>query len=327
MSTVTAAERAQREAARTREALQLWFQRKLRDSHARIVEMRRLTGGLMNETHFVCVSSGSNAMPYVVRWDPGEGVMAPYDMALQFNVFRALAQTTVPTPRAYWLELDHTILGRDFWVLEFVEGDTPGRLLDRAAPHYAERLNSYVGALAAIHRADWRALSLDRILGVPDARPGVTAIAALERFRAQVRDVTDQALFARAHDWLSAHAPQSWRLALTHGDCSLSNYLYRGGSVVAVLDWEMASLSDPLQDVGFFCNLVHRYRREESERERQRERAAFLEAYQGKTGCDYGTLPFWEALTCYRSAVMSAHPAYAAYATSDYKDRLQTLIA
>lgn len=311
-----------------RQSLQRWFQFKLEDASASIVEMRPLVGGLMNETHLVHVQTSDvdRLQSFVVRWAPSEGVMAPYDIALQFKVMEALGTTAVPVPKTYWLEMDRYILGSEFWAVEYVMAETPGRLLDMEAPHFKRRFKSYVTTLAAIHDVDWAGDGIGELLGVNEAAPWQPLMAMLERHR-DILPVERRAFFSDARSWLLENRPASWNLSLVHGDCSLSNYMFRDEEVVAVLDWELASISDPLADVGFYCCLIERYLRDATPAIRQEQRDLFLATYANETRRALDTLPFWETLACYRNALFSEHPKYALHATGDYRNRLAKLIS
>lgn len=306
-----------------RSILEQWFRGRLADESVRLVAFGPLSGGLSNETRLASVQMQGELVRYVVRWDPVEGIMAPYDIGKQFRVMQALSGTRVKAPRTCWLETDPSVLGRDFSAVEYVSGETPGRLLDRSDPRSRARLQAYVNMLAEIHRVDWQAAGLDRILA-PQTRPAEAAVTGADRFLEHVRD---RDFFDRARERLLRNAPRSRRISLTHGDCSLSNYLFSGDCVAAVVDWEMAALGDALQDVGFYCALVARYRIDASPADKEAERQDFLRRYAQAAGADVSDAPYWEAVSCYRNAVFSSQPAYAAYATTHYRERLAELLS
>lgn len=302
-----------------------WFRQKLGDERASVVNLTPLSGGLSNESYRVVVHSAEEQTRYVLRCDPGEGIMAPYDIALQFRVCAALAGSEVPVPHAFWLEQDAAVIGRDFCIFEFVPSETPPRLLDRDDPRTPARRASYQQTLAAIHRVDWRARGMNEFFA-DDANIALHLIEGQGRFLAKVESPEDVALFGRARDWLRERAEPCADLRLVHGDCSLSNYLFRDVDVAAVVDWELSCAGDPLMDVAFYCGLIFRYRADASPDEKARERDQFLAEYQALTDCSYDRLGFWEALSAFRTAVMSSQPEYAAHATNDYKDRLAALL-
>jgi aminoglycoside phosphotransferase (APT) family kinase protein len=240
----------------------------------------------------------------VLRLDPGDGLLAPYDMEHQFRVYRALEGSGVPVPKVYWLELDRRVLGAPFYVMELLAGESPGRLLDETDRRtYAPRLDEYVRVLATIHGVDWRARGL-HFLESPG--PGSLAhrrIDAIEGFIRRVQWQPEEDL-DEAIAWLREHAPPASDAALIHGDCSLSNYLFVGNRVNAVLDWELCAISDPLEDVAFFCGLIPMFRGELSHADQERLRSDFLERYQAATGRGYETFEFWEALSHLKCATI-----------------------
>lgn len=275
-----------------------WLRRTLGARQVTVRSIEPLVGGLSSETHLVTLDGLPEGSPWpaelVLRWDPGEGLLAPYDMALQYRVYAALAETPVPVPRVFALELDQSAIGRPFYVMERIRGSAPGRLLDRSNPaRYARQHASYVRTLAAIHQIDWVAKGFG-FLGPqsPEQLPA-RRVDVLEHFIRRVQWQPEPDL-DEAIAWLREHAPASARVQLIHGDCSLSNYLFRDDRVVGVLDWELCALSDPLEDVAFFCGLIPMYRTDSSAADRQCERQEFLDAYQAHTGDDFGELPFWD---------------------------------
>lgn len=290
-----------------KQQLRSWLAARWEDESIELLGTKPLAGGASNETHLISVRrgrSGEREVRVVLRLDPGDGLLAPYDMEHQFSVYRALGGTRVPVPTVYWLELDSSALGAPFYVMELLAGESPGRLLDETDPRtYGSRLDDYVRVLATIHSVDWRSLGLD-FLAEPGARSVAHArIDAIERFIQRVRwqpeDDLDGAIV-----WLRGHVPRTPEAALIHGDCSLSNYLFVDNRVNAVLDWELCAISDPLEDVAFYCGLIPMFRSELAQKDQDALRADFLERYQAETGRSYETLEFWEALSYLKCAAI-----------------------
>ncbi|MCC6382653.1 MAG: phosphotransferase family protein [Dehalococcoidia bacterium] len=317
-----------------------WLRRTLGAPQASVRAITPLAGGLSSETHLVTVDGLPEGSPWpaelVLRWDPGEGLLAPYDMELQYRVYAALAASPVPVPRVFFLELDASAIGRPFYVMERVRGVAPGRLLDPTdCERYARQHNSYVSTLAAIHRVDWAAIGLGFLGAEPPGELAMRRIDVLEQFIRRVQWQPEPDL-DEAVAWLRGHKPACSRVGLVHGDCSLSNYLFHEDRVVGVLDWELCALSDPLEDVGFFCGLIPMYRTEASAVDHQRERDQFLDAYGALTGEDFRELPFWDVFFSLRgtSIVLSGRRLARLRgedplpgATDVYRERLRSLIS
>jgi aminoglycoside phosphotransferase (APT) family kinase protein len=116
---------------------------------------------------------------------------------------------------------------------------------------------AFTAMVARIHSLDWRALGLD-LLGVP-AGPKEALLGELQVIAARMPAFacdTDP-LLARALATLQATVPSDGRLSLCQGDINVFNYLFRGGQVAAVVDWEQARISDPRSDVGHLLALTH----------------------------------------------------------------------
>src|SRR5262245_10724600 len=192
----------------------------------------------------------------------------------QFRVMQALSEhTDVPVPRMLWFEPDPSWFGSPFWIMARVDGVAPGD-----APHYSiegwlrdagpdEQATVWwngIGAMAAVHNLDWRALGLERL---DDHARGEPALEQQLTYYAESLEGAEQAEQGRPHEgaraaleWLRANRPDSdpEHVTITWGDSRLANQMFRDGDVVAVLDWEMVALGDPRIDLGWwlFCDEV-----------------------------------------------------------------------
>jgi aminoglycoside phosphotransferase (APT) family kinase protein len=280
--------------------LEQWLWARLGNDAVRIADVRRLAGGFSNETVVLTLSGTRASQPsrLVLRWDPGDGPLAPYDMRRQYSIMAALHGTDVPVPEAYALETDPAVIGHDFYTVEYVSDAAPpiaGRSRILADPLPAARtvkLADYVRVLAAVHEVDWRARRLGwlRTCGPEDL---IETKLAEQREYLHRANVPYDPIVDAAFAWLAAFAPASPRLALVHGDASLANFLYRGERVVAVLDWELTSLSDPLEDLGLSVGLLPVEQGGISPEQRLRDREDILRCYQERTGRELTDLPFW----------------------------------
>ncbi len=228
--------------------------------------------GFSNETYFFELSYLSEGTrktdELVIRWVPRNGALVPdQDLRTQFRVMHALRDTGVPVPTMRWYEDDPAHLGVPFFVMEKVDGVVPaGRLRSEGLFFDAEpaaRTQLWcraVEALAAVNDVPWADLDL-AFLGVPG--PGTDAvdrqIAHCERLLAWAAQGETIPVFDRALSWLKANTFTPDRVALCWGDARPGNLIYRDGEVVAVLDWEMAYLGDPVADLAWFIVLEPTY--------------------------------------------------------------------
>ncbi len=200
----------------------------------------------------------------VARLEPrGFNVFPRYDVAVQFRVMERLAATDVPVPAMRWLEQDAAVLGAPFYVMDRVEGVVPsdsppyhaGGWVAELGPEERERLWwSGLEAMARIHRLDWRALGFGFL---DEPQRGATPLAQQlhfydEYFAWAVEDPARYPRIRRALAWLRERAPRDEPVALCWGDSRLSNQIFRGLECVAVIDWEMVRLGNPLQDVAWW---------------------------------------------------------------------------
>ncbi|MCA1981276.1 phosphotransferase family protein [Nocardioides nematodiphilus] len=210
-----------------------------------------IAGGKSNLTYQVT----DGARGWIVRRPPlGHVLATAHDMAREYRVMTALRDTEVPVPTTYALCEDLAILGAPFYVMDRVEG-TPYRLAEELAPLGAERVRAIttrlVDTLAALHRIDPVSVGL----GDFGRAEGFLA-RQVARWKKQLdashsRDLpAAEELYAR----LSAGVPPESAPGIVHGDYRLDNVLIdatpeRGDRLTAVLDWEMATLGDPLTDL------------------------------------------------------------------------------
>jgi aminoglycoside phosphotransferase (APT) family kinase protein len=193
-----------------------------------------------------------------VRIEPEDGLLAPYDIDGQFALHRAvLDRSDVPMADLYWLERDSAILGMPFYVMERVDGVVPVQWrgddpevfpTDEARRDIGHQ---FVDIEARIHAIDWQAAGLTSLPGSrhPDEAPG----AEIERWERYYRDsvLVELPVVNAAVAWLRANPACSGRLTLCHGDYRIGNFMVRDGRIVAIFDWELAHIGDPVEDIAY----------------------------------------------------------------------------
>ncbi|MDA8251373.1 MAG: phosphotransferase [Rhodospirillales bacterium] len=209
----------------------------------------RFEGGQSNPT-FRLTTPGAR---YVLRRKPaGEVLPSAHAVDREFRVLQALFGTAVPVARPLALCTDPAVIGSMFYVMEHVDGRVfwdPG--LPGLAP--AERRAVFDGmgaAIAAMHTLDWQARGL-----ADYGRPGSYLARQVARWTRQYRASETEPIPAmdRLIDWLPAHLPARETTALVHGDYRLDNLIFHPTEprVVAVLDWELSTLGEPLADFAY----------------------------------------------------------------------------
>jgi aminoglycoside phosphotransferase (APT) family kinase protein len=211
-----------------------------------------IAGGRSNLTYRVRDRSGHS---FALRRPPVSHVLpTAHDMKREHTVISALGPTGVPVPATFGLCTDETVNGAPFYVMSFVEGhivrdERAARELDEAGR--AQAGDSLVDTLARLHAVD-----VDQV-GLGDfARRDNYIARQLKRWHEQFTKSTvdgeaGPAVVDRVHELLAARIPEQQGVAIVHGDYRLDNtVLDDKGNVIAILDWEICTLGDPLADLG-----------------------------------------------------------------------------
>ena len=178
-------------------------------------------------------------------------------MRREFRIISALEGTDVPHAAPVALCDDHDVLGCTFYVMDRVDGvnplPAPAALDDEQGR--IELAFALVDALARLHEVDWRARGLGDL-----GRPDGFHERQVRRWSTQLASYGGRALpgIDQVTAWLSAHQPTSFEPTIMHGDYHMMNVLVgtdRPGRVLAVLDWETATIGDPLLDLAGFCEV------------------------------------------------------------------------
>jgi len=276
-----------------------------------------LSGGRSNLTYRV----EGGGRQWVLRRPPlGFVLPTAHDMAREHRVLTALYGSGVPVPRTRALCEDASVTGAPFYVMDFapgivIEEEMPAGFA--STPDERRRIGrALMETAAALHAVDWRAVGLGDF-GRPEgylARQVRRWSEQWERSKAsEVELITE--LIRR----LNASLPETPRGAIVHGDYRLGNLALDPadpGRVVAIFDWEMATLGDPLADVGY--TLV--YWGEASDAKGSRgpgayasvtaqpgfhTRAELVAEYSRASGRDVAHVEFYEVLALYKLAVIS----------------------
>jgi len=215
------------------------------------LRVQQFPGGHSNLTYLV--SAGGREL--VLRRPPfGSTVKAAHDMGREFKVLSALAPVFPPVPRVVASCEDESVLGARFYLMERVRGVIlRSRLpegLALSASSVASLCASLVETLAALHRLDYAAAGLGGF-GNPGGYATRQVAGWTRRYRdAQTGEVAEMDAVA---GWLAAHVPPAQAASLLHNDYKHDNLVLdpaRPDRIVAVLDWEMSTLGDPLMDFG-----------------------------------------------------------------------------
>jgi len=210
------------------------------------LEVRQFKGGQSNPTYQL-VTPGKK---YVLRRKPpGKLLPSAHAVDREYKVIAALGTTGFPVARTYGLCTDDAVIGTWFYVMDMVEGRI---LWDQALPQYqpAERHAIFmdkIKTLAELHNTDYEAIGLGDF-----GRPGNYMGRQVDRWTKQYKASETQAIpeMERLIEWLPATLPAQERTSVVHGDYRLDNMIFHPTEpkVIAVLDWELSTLGEPLAD-------------------------------------------------------------------------------
>jgi aminoglycoside phosphotransferase (APT) family kinase protein len=258
--------------------------------------VRQFRGGQSNPTYHL----GTPRAQYVLRRKPpGKLLPSAHAVEREYRVITALAGTGVPVPATYAGCDDADVIGTPFYVMEYVRGRV---FADPALPGVtpAEReamYDSMNAVLARLHTVDWRAIGLADF-----GKPGNYFARQIHRWTAQYRASETERIDAMEAliAWLPSHIPPGDETTLVHGDFRPGNLLFHPTEprVVAVLDWELATLGHPLADLGYNCMPYHLSHEWEGLGDKGLKslglptEAEYLDAYCRRTGRP--PIPDWE---------------------------------
>ena len=300
------------------------------EENPRVRALERIHGGASRETYRFRLSLGAGpeqrGRPLILRRDP-PGSCIETDRRNEFEAYRAFADTSlgVPVPEMLWLEEDERWLEHPFFVMQEITGYEASPVAITQPP-YADHAEAYGREKYEI---------LGRIARAKPERIGIlshfTAPAPADcwqRELARWEEVLDedepgpQPIIRAAIRWLRAHPPPPpLRVGMVHGDYRTGNFLYdRRGGIHGILDWEMAHLGDPLEDLAWGLNPIWRFARDgragglapREDAIRIWERASGLRA-------DPVALRWWEVFSCVKgqSIWMSGAHEFAAGVNQD----------
>ncbi|MBX5469381.1 MAG: phosphotransferase family protein [Thermoleophilaceae bacterium] len=212
------------------------------------------------------VGEGHSNVTYLIRRDGRELVLrrpprpplppSAHDVLREARVLRALERTPVPVPRVLCVCDDARVIGAPFYVMDRVEGEVITSALPAVLDTPSERRRigeELVDTLVELHAVDWRAAGLEGL-----GRPAGYLERQVRRFSDlwQHNKTREVPAVERVGAWLRKNLPASPAPTIVHGDYRLGNTMFARSAparLVAVFDWEMATIGDPLADVGYLC--------------------------------------------------------------------------
>jgi aminoglycoside phosphotransferase (APT) family kinase protein len=222
----------------------------------KISEIEQFKGGQSNPTYRFTESSGKK---YVLRRKPpGKLLPSAHAVDREYRVIKALSEKNFPVARPLVLCEDESVIGTAFYVMDYVEGRV---LWDQSLPGMSkagrfavwDELNKVISTL---HSIDYRAAGLETF-----GKPGNYIERQVARWSRQYQASETEPIpeMNNLIEWLPKNIPPDGATTIVHGDYRLDNVIFHPDEprILAVLDWELSTLGDPLADFAYHCMSWH----------------------------------------------------------------------
>ena len=277
-----------------------------RGAKPRDVTLGRIPGGASRETWLA--DDGEHR--WVLRRDP-EGSVSLVPIEDEYALISLALRAGVPVPEPLASEPRGGRFGSAGMLMSFVDGTSVAPRILRK-PEYEgarARLTAQLGeALARIHSIDPARLS-----GILSAAEGDPATAQLSEWERQLDEIGEPLPAVELGlRWLRANAPGPAEPRLVHGDFRLGNFIVDESGLGAVIDWELAHLGDPAEDIGWLCIRSWRFGNDDRPVAGVGDLDEFLAAYEGAGGnpVERQRIDYWEAFGNVKWAVICARQAH-----------------
>jgi len=291
---------------------------------AQTLEVKQFPGGHSNLTYLL--SSGKES--WVLRRPPfGSKVKSAHDMSREFRILSALKNVFPYGPVPIHFCDDHDVIGCDFYLMNYIQGlvirrDYPSHL-GLSPSQIRQQLLNFFDVLSELHSVDLVEAGLDNF-GKPEGYVQRQVDGWCRRWRDGV--TPDTVNVDATMQWLQDNMPaESGKASVIHNDYKLDNVIFSAENplqVIGVLDWEMATVGDPLMDLG--CTLGYwvqtsdpdffrESRTMPSDIEGAPGRGEIIQRFQEKTGLSVDNFPFYFCFGLFRLCVIGQQIYYRYY--------------
>lgn len=277
--------------------------------------------GHSNEVHLVHFDGNVWALRR-----PPRGPLLPtaHDVLREYRVLKALQPAPVPVPRVYASCDDNSYIGAPFYLMEYMRGKViRAGLIPSEEKSFADTpakrravSEGMIDLLVALQAVDWREVGLEGF-GRPDGyieRQLRRWISQLEKTLPLTRPLP---VMAKIEEWLKAHMPQAQPSTIVHGDFKLDNVMWDTSGdlpkAIALFDWEMSTIGDPLADLGWMVT----YWTDPTDSETRRavvssmepepgyyHRQEMVELYEKKSGRAMRDFAFYQIFSLFKLAII-----------------------
>lgn len=284
------------------------------------IGIEQFPAGSSNLTYLIIIG----AEEYVLRRPPfGNQVKSAHDMSREFNVLSKLSRIYQPAPKPLLYCGDSEIIGSEFYLMErrkglIIRGKSP-EILEKSGELQRRVCESFIENLATLHSLDYEKIGLGDI-GKPDGYTQRQVKGWTKRyFKAKTDENTR---LERAIEWLNSNIPTSSQATLIHNDYKFDNVMLNSENlteIVGVLDWEMATIGEPLMDLG---TTLGYWMSKEVGNEllsmpfnprvlmENISRRELIQIYENKTGRDVSNILFYYVFGTFKIAVIAQQIFY-----------------
>ena len=304
-------------------------ERKLGSTHD--LRSENISFGHSNEVHLVHFGGNSWALRR-----PPRGPLLPtaHDVMREYRVLKALQDTPVPVPRVYAGTDETSYIGAPFYLMEYMRGEVVRADAKSFArtPAIRRRVSEgMVDTLIALQEVDWRAVGLEGF-GRPDGYLERQLSRWTDQLERTIPHTRPLPVMDKVKEWLRARIPKSPAPTIVHGDYKLDNVMFDPATVkvIAVFDWEMSTIGDPLADLGWMLSywsdpndsatrgtIISNM----SAEARWMSRAEIVDRYEKGTGRVLRDFPFYQAFAIFKLAII-LEGSYARYLRGQADDPL-----
>ncbi len=229
-----------------------WLSRQI-EGYRGPLKVEQFQGGQSNPTYLLTTPGRR----YVLRRKPpGRLLPSAHAVDREYRIIRALKGSDVPVAATFGLCSDDAVIGTTFFVMDYVEGRVfwDPLLPDQTTAERGAIFDELNRVIAALHRIDYQALGL-----ADYGRPGNYFVRQIDRWTKQYRASETEKIAAMDNliAWLPAHVPADDETTIVHGDYRLDNVIFHPSEprILAVLDWELSTLGNPLGDFAYHMML------------------------------------------------------------------------
>lgn len=301
------------------DSLLSWLQQQLPEL-SDVPHVTQYSGGVSNWTY--CLTFKTREI--ILRRGPdGTKAKGAHDMQREHNLQRDLKPVFKAVPEVYGYCADETLIGSDFYIMEKLNGVIPRRNLPRGMSLTESQVNDVciaaIDTLIDLHNVDYQKAGLAH-LGKGEGYTQRQIDGWVGRFKKAQTWNVPRAL--KVTDWLSTNMPANEKLCITHNDYRFDNLVLdpqKPSHILGVLDWELATIGDPLMDVGNTLaywveadddKLMQSTRKQPTHLKGMLTRKEVIQYYCSKTGVNAEDFSFYEVYGLFRLSVIAQQIYY-----------------